>query len=637
MFTTNPYLRALTIFFLALVLFTVARVALYVTYYDDYQNLSLQQTVISFIHGIRFDAAVTIMYIGLPLVFLMLPFRWAKSSFWQNFWAWVIYFFLLVFAFTLIADNIYYGFVHRHAGPEILLIMGDIPLMIDMALSNHLIALVIFTVTAFYFAKLWRTSFSVGLDENKNALKNGIFVFILFLTLIVVGRGGLQHKPIKVSDAFIDGNPSAAYLTLNGTFAITQALRGTKPKSVKFMPDDEAIRITQEFVKGENETFIDPEYPLMRKVTHDEPSSKPNIVVLMIESFDAAHFDRLRKINGLHPLGSTPNLDKISESGILFSNLYATGQRSMDGLAAVLASVPTLPGFPYLGQGLEQNRLGFMGNIAKEQGYSTIFLQSSQRGSFHVDSIAAQAGFDQYYGAEDIPPAHTDLNTTSNWGAWDHDTLQFAHKKYEETKKPFLSFIFTSTTHTPWRVPADRWKKHPGDDNKSRYLNSLYYADWVVGQFMKKAKESEYYENTIFLITGDHISRFAIDVNDVKTQFHIPLIISGKGIEAKIDPQIGNQMDILPTVINLAKWETVHSSLGVSLVGDNSEHFSFSVGGVIVSYIDKTQSYLLAESSVINLKQTHQKELAAALQSITNLTNKNRIITEATGALRELE
>jgi len=632
MFTSNPYRRALTIFIVAMIPFTIARIALHVIYSADFQDLTFSQIVLAYIHGLRFDAAIIILYIGFPLIFIMLPFQWAKTKIWQLLWAWVIFFMLLFFVFSLTADTIYFDIVHRHTGPEVLFILSDVPLMLDVAVSSYLGALIGFAIFCTLIAVFWTSSFKKPIDASTNKLKHGAVVFVLFLGLIIVGRGGLQLKPVRLADAFTGANPASAYLTINGTFAITQTLRSKKPESVKFMSDEEAILITQKFIKADNETFVDKNYPLMRKVTHSTPSTSPNIVFLLIESLDAIHFDRMRELNGLKPFGSTPNLDKISEQGILFTNFYATGQRSIDGIAATIASVPTLPGFPYLGQGLEQNRLSFMGNIAKSQDYATVFTRSASRGSFHVDSISSQAGFDEYYGAEDIPSAHGDLNAPSDWGVWDHDTFQFTLEKFNAMKKPFLGYLFTSTTHTPWRIPEDKWKLHEGEDNRTKYLNSLYYADWAIGQFMEQIKKQSYYDNTIFVITGDHISRFGIDTTKLTSRFHIPLIIFGAGIHPKIDPQVGNQMDILPTLINLAKWETTHSSIGTSLLGNNGKHFSFSINGGLVNHIGRLSSFSLnPQLSADSLRSEHRlhesdfTRTTAVQQTIFNALLNNRV------------
>ena len=259
----------------------------------------------------------------------------------------------------------------------------------------------------------------------------------------------------------------------------------------------------------------------------------------------------------------------------------------MDGLAATLAAVPTLPGQPYIGKGLEQNRLSFLGNLAKSQGYETYFLQSSNRGSFHVDSIAAQSGFDNYYGAEDVPPTHTDAGKPSEWGVWDHDTLQFAADVFANAQQPFIGYIFTSTTHNPWRVPHQRWEKNPTTNDRNRYLNTLYYLDWAIDEFIKKARASSYFVNTTFIITGDHISKFGVDTDDLESRFHLPLIIyTPNQIKGEVRHNIGNQMDVIPTIIELANWNVEHSSMGQSLFNTSTPRFSFSVSGQIINYID---------------------------------------------------
>ena len=630
MFTTNAYLRILLVFLLFLALFSISRLMLLVNYEDDFAGLTTFQLLTAFIHGIRFDAAITAIYIGFPLLFLALPFNWAKHIFWQALWAWIIFAIFVIFIFSLIVDNIYYEFVHRHAGPEILLVMGDIPLMVDMAISEYSLALLVFVIFIFYLAKVWHFSFQFPLDETLRTGKHSFIIFLLLLSFVFIGRGGLQHKPVRISDAFINGETSHAYLTINGTFALTQALRSSKPTQTKFMPNDKAIALTQAFVKAENENFTHSDYPLLRYVSHEPREEKPNIVVILVESFDAAHFDKLRVLKNLRPYGATPNLDKLSEQGILFTNFYATGQRSVDGLAAVLASIPTLPGFPYIGQGLEQNKLGFLGNFAKEQGYSTIFLQSSSRGSFHIDSIASQAGFDDYYGAEDIPSSHKGITRSSNWGAWDHDTLQFAEQKFSESQEPFLGFVFTSTTHTPWRVPSYQWKISNSENDLDRYINSLYYLDWSVGEFIKKAKKEDYYENTIFIITADHVSHFGMDPSDPATQFNIPLIIFGKDIESRIDASVGNQLDILPTILDLGRWSTSHSSLGRSLFSNRNDHFSFSISGSMLSHINGSDKFTLntqKKESFISEKNQNKIMPAALQQTVFDILTSNRVYT----------
>jgi len=629
----NPYKRFLIILAICFIPFLAVRLGLYLVYYDDFDELSINQTIFAFLHGFRFDASTISLFIGLPLLLTLLPYRWSQSQLWQSFCLWLIFLALFINIFILASDFYYFDFVRRHVGPEIFVLLDDIALMVDMALSDYGWSLLLFAVGFVFAALLWRYFFLRPIDTRHHPLKRHVLLFVILLGFVIAGRGGLQYKPLSASDAFAAGSASAGYLTLNGSFAATQAIRRSKAKVRHFMPDAEAIEILQTYIADKEDVFLDSQYPLLRK-NDKHNTEKPNIVFLVIESFDAIHFDRQRQLNGLKSFGSTPNLDKLSKQGMLFTNFYATGQRSMDGLAATLASMPTLPGLPYIGKGLEQNRLSFLGNLARSQGYETLFLQSSNRGSFHIDSIAAQSGFDQYFGAEDIPRMHEKSNQASEWGVWDYDTFSFANKLFTKSKKPFIGYIFTSTTHTPWRIPNERWQLHSPENDRSKYLNSLFYVDWAVNELINKAKAGGYYDNTVFIITGDHISRFAVDTQKLTSRFHIPLLMFGPGIpQGVINDSIGNQMDILPSIIDIANWQVNHSSVGKSLFIEDSPRFSFSVNGDVINYIDDklwlshnltNTIYEKALDDQADISEA-RKKLLATYQATFKLTLENKI------------
>ncbi len=173
---------------------------------------------------------------------------------------------------------------------------------------------------------------------------------------------------------------------------------------------------------------------------------------------------------------------------------------------------------------------------------------------------------------------------------WDHDTLQFSADVFKKAKEPFIGYIFTSTTHNPWRVPDQKWEINPTNSDRNKYLNTLYYLDWAVGEFIKEARASSYFNNTIFVITGDHISRFGVNANNLRTRFHVPLIIySPSLLPSKIETHIGNQLDLMPTIIEMANWNVEHSSMGRSLFENKKDRFSFSVTGDVINYIDDNQ------------------------------------------------
>jgi len=633
----NAYSRIALISGVFLALFFIGRLALFIIYNSSFSELSIGQIVFSFVHGIRFDASIMVTFLVIPFLLICLPHRWAASRLWQGLIIWFAYLVFVAFTFLMIGDLIYFGFVQRHAGPEITLLTGDMELMLDMLLNEHRISLGIFVIVSITAAIFWRRLFLKKVATPQKALPRYGMIVLMFVAIIIIGRGGLQYKPARISDAFISGSTASGYLTLNGPFAIFHSARGTRPVTKEFMPHQTAVDLLRRQITAPNEKYIDDTYPLLRTsaVNPGAGTNKPNIVIFLLESWDAIHLDHFRNQQGLKPYSVTPNFDALVKKGRLYTRFYAAGMRSMDGIAGILAAIPTLPGMPYIGTGMAQNRLSYLAEFAKEQSYNTFFLQSSNRGSFRIDSVAAKAGFETYLGAEDIPPAHTDAPKKEQWGVWDYSTFMAANKLFAKQQQPFLGFIFSSSTHNPWRVPAKQWQKLPERNEHNKYLNSLYYSDWALGQFMAEAKKDKYFDNTIFIITGDHISGFELKSNHLPSRYHIPLLIVGPGIKPGIDDRIGSQLDITPTIIDMANWKTAHSSVGRSLFDDTDikQRAALGINGHIIDLI-QNESWLShnlkrrLDVHLANKQQTTdklEKQILATHQVVMKGMLENRI------------
>ena len=583
----RPHRRVLAIFSLTLLIFFLARVGLFLVYLEDFHDLTTLEVLRAFARGLLFDASIITLITGGPLLLMLLPFRFAHHRRWLSFWTWTNFVLLASFLLLLAGDIVYFGFVHRHAGPEIVALGGDVDLMVDMALGSYWWALLLFVGACVGLFLLWRRLFRHTNAEVGRFLPRLAILLIALLSVAVLIRGGFGRKPLDIVDAFVENRPSAAYLSLNGPFAMSRALLNTRKVKSDFFAWDEAVRRTQELLLAPGERFLaGTDYPLLRARSAASPR-KPNVVVLLLESWDAAHIDILRRDMGLKPYGVTPNFDALARDGLLFTHFYANGERSMDGIAALLAGIPTLPGTAYLGMGMEQNRMAYLGHLAQQEGYATIFLQSSKRASFHVDSIATMSGFTRYLGAEDIPATGHSTNITER-GAWDHDTLQEANKLFVPAQKPFLGFVFTASTHLPFQSPGERWQKYPPDSLENRFLNSLYYADWALGEFIAAAKKAGYYDNTIFILTADHVSGFAGKSGDVPSLHHVPLLVIAPGLKPGTSTRVGGQVDVIPTLAEIAGWRAPHASLGHSLLDTRNDatRGTLSVRGNVIERIE---------------------------------------------------
>lgn len=561
----KPVVCVLAILTLNVLVFLLARIGLFLIYLHDFRDLTGFEILQAFLRGLRFDLSIILVVTGLPLLLMLLPWRFAQNRHWQGLFIWISFGLLMGFLLLLSADLIYFGFVHRHVGPEIAALSGDRELLLDMAFGSYAWALVLYGLAGLGLFLLWRRVFQHQ-DAKVGRFMPRLAVLLLAVMAVAVSvRGGLGLKPLDVVDAFVGNRPASAYLSLNGPFTMGRSMLNAKKIDTNYFTWEDAVQRTQAQVHAAGEQFIDPqEYPLLRANRRASPQHKPNIIVLVLESWDAIHMDVLRRQMNLPGFGVTSNFDALSRAGRLFTHFYANGERSMDGLASVLAGIPTLPGTAYLGMGMEQNRMAYLGHMARSEGYETIFLQSSKRQSFHVDSIAAMAGFPTYLGAEDIPASGHSAKITER-GAWDYDTFQEARRRFAQSKKPFLGFVFSASTHLPFQSPGERWTKYPPDSLEHRFLNSLYYADWALGEFISNAKKAGYYDDTIFVITADHVSGFAGKANDAPSLHHVPLLIIAPGLKPGLDHSIGGQVDIIPTLAQLAGWRAAHAGLGHAL------------------------------------------------------------------------
>ena len=553
----------------AFAVFFLARLAVWLAHREDFADLSAGQVFLAFLRGLRFDAAAIFPILGLPLLLLMLPVGGRRQPLWRRIWAWVCFALLALLAFLLASDAIYFGIVHRHAGLEATE-PGEAFRALSTSALQYLLPIVLYSAAVAGLGVAWRRL----LKREAPAVPRPAWQIAIALGLAVLmyfgERGMLTGKRLRMVHAFQGVPAGAAHLALNGPYCIVHSLVHSRAVKTAYYPWPEALRTAQEALLTPGEEIPDPEYPLLRR-RPSAAAEKPNVVILMLESWDASATDVHRRELGLPPLGCTPCFDAASRDGMLYGRFYACGQRSMDGLSAMLCGVPTLPGTPYLGRGLEQSSLSALGRLAKEEGYDPWFITSTERDSFRTDAIAAMMGFDHYLGAEDIPPSPPAESRASLRGCcWDHEMFAEAVKRFSGAQRPFLGFLYTSTTHHPFFWPGERWNKHSGSGLESRYLNSLEYGDWALGQFFEGAKASGWYANTIFLVTSDHTGGpgYGVKRDQPETLHHAPCFIIAPGLRPGIDRRTASQLDVLPTVAQLAGWSSPQAALGTSLFSE---------------------------------------------------------------------
>lgn len=576
-FTVTRYQKAIVFFLIAMMLFTVSRGLLYVTYPDQFSSLGPWALISAFANGTRFDGAVVARVFAIPLLLMTLPGRFFEHRIWFEPLAWLTYALTLAMVFLLQADIVYYGYVMRHVAYELTQIGNDLGFVREFAVHGYLGALVGFLLFAVALGWVWRRIVRM---QNRPSCWGAPKYLLLFVALLLVGRGGPTGKVVEIIDAYGTGNTAYGNLSLNGNFTAMVFALNLNDVNHSFYPERKA----REYLRTLRQVKY-PDYPM---VTHyDGDPTGYNVVFVLLESWNFDFTDGF----SAEERGITPNFARLATDGRRFVNFYAAGQRSIEGIQATLTGIPPLEGLPRLDAGIGVSAITRLGSIANRHGYSTIFIQSSARDSFKVDGIARAAGFRDYYGKQDIPLR---LNYPAPERAvfgWDYDMFMFLKEKLDGLRPPFLAYAFTGTTHTPYPPLPERFEvRRPNQpEGINGYLNTLHYADWSIGQFMNAARKSPWFDDTIFIFTADHASRW--QQGDHLQRFHTPFLIYAPGIiQSGTESIVGSQLDVMPTIIDLLGFDDPFAALGESLF--RKQHgYAFVTDGSTIGLIT-ADSYL---------------------------------------------
>jgi len=620
--------------FISLLILSLLRISLFLMYSHDFDTLSSGEVFLSFMMGIKIDAMSIFTFTSLIIIAMFLPFRFTSSKLYNQTLGYFWYLILIVIIFVVMADIVYFEFVQRHIGNEITAIGNDTHVITDMIIEYKFLFLVYIVLSILLFL-IFKRIIAIDIEVGSSSLMKRLGLFILiFILLIVAVRGKIQGKPFSVSDAFVVNKTASGNLALNGFYTLYRTV-GKTQKVYTYYPYKEALNITQKLLNTEKSRFDNPIFPLERINNDTQNVTKHNVVIILLESWSSKFVDSY----GNNNLGVTPNFDKLAQNGVKFTNFYANGQRSIEGITALFTGIPVLKGFNYLGKGLELSNVSYIGDLAKQNGYTTLAMQSSKRGSFRVDALTKIAGFDEYYGSEDMPlVGKEDKDKKPKFGTWDGNMYQLLSKKLSVQKEPFLSFAFTSTTHTPFISPGKKWEQFEHNNkNVLGYLNTLKYADDMLGEFMQRSSKEPWFDNTIFIFMADHTIGFGDDSemfrgtdikikNRVLEEMRIPLLVyAPKILKGQENTNIGSQVNIIATLMDILNWKGSFSTIANSMFEEKNQFAVFSSGQTI-GMIDQSGyiKHTLEKKLELTGDESLEKKILSYYQIIGKLLRENK-------------
>jgi phosphoglycerol transferase MdoB-like AlkP superfamily enzyme len=553
----------------SLLIWAFSRLCLYFfnpALFGDFARGELWRIIIG---GLRFDFSGLIMF-NLPFIMLNVfpvPIREHRTYRLVRFFAFLI---PNTIGITLnLADSAYFPFSGKRLTGDIFNYMkaggGDFINLIPQYLLDFWYATILLLTLPFLFAWLFFT-FNRKLEGRIDlgfALKQ-LGTFLLWAAISVLAiRGGFQLKPVHIITAGQYASPANVPLVLNTPFSIVKTLGNREISEVSYFKDTEAMQ-----------TSFNPSQQLMPLPKPDSvPESTMNVVVIILESFSTEHIGSMcYQTTNKKEKPFTPFLDSLSRQSLSYSG-FANGKRSIEGIPAILASLPTLMNNDFITSSFSGNSFNSLASILKPMGYTTAFYHGGNNGTMNFDDFAKMAGFEKYYGRDEYD---NDKDYDGKWGIYDEPFLQYFALNLAKTKQPFCAAVFTLTSHHPYPIPAQYKGKFPKGDLPIE--ESIAYTDYALKQFFHTASKQPYFHNTLFVITADHTSESHDDFYKTRAgMYSVPVIFyhPGKKPEGRKAGPV-QQTDIMPSVLHYLGYGKPFVAFGTSVFDQENEGFAIS-------------------------------------------------------------
>ncbi|MFD2528316.1 MULTISPECIES: LTA synthase family protein [Polaribacter] len=621
--------------------------------FSELDNIAISEIKKGFFLGARFDLKLAVITIfPIAILVLITNYKFFSKKIFKiiaNIYFLIGYVILTLF---FLFDFGYYDYLNIRLDASSLRFLSNLKISSKVLVESYpiykgLIGLLLLGIAVFWFSKFIYNSFTTQKTFITNKVKSLYFI-VTFLILSFGIYNSFTHYPLRWSQAFFSKNNAVNQFTLNPVLYFFDSF-AYRSEGVNMTEFNKFYPVISKHLKLPKDSIS-----FSRKVNFKTTfKEKPNVIIVMLESVGVKPMSYYG-----NPIKSTPILDSLLQKSISFPNFYV---HKSGTAASVFASVTGLPDVenirtasrnPLLqdqrilfDQFTDYEKLYFLGGSANWANIRSIFqsnikgLKIFEEGSYETE------------------------NRADVWGIDDYELFKEANKELEKISKkgkPFVAYIQTATNHMPFTVPDAKESYKPLKENdiskneleKSGFksvdqLNALRYLDFNVGRFLKRAKESGYYDNTIFAFFGDHNTAMTktdlyskeYDLN-IQSQ-HVPFLIHApKYVKPRVIKKNGKLIDLFPTLISLAKIEHTNYTLGNNLLDStytNSNSFVYlgikgepAVGIIEDSlYYYKTTItksnglYNLKEKSLTDLKDNLPKktrELDSLLSAYYNAT-----------------
>jgi uncharacterized sulfatase len=531
---------------LAYGLYTFCRLIFFATYFKTFSTHTTENILWSLVAGICFDTT-SMMYTFGPVILLHIIPTNARNK--NGYQLTTKLFFVLAATIGLTLNFIdlgYFTFSGKRSGYELIKMQGagNVSPLVYAIDYWYLLLLLLGLI-----ALVWRL-YPTLKTTAKTKLSVEIPVMIILGLMTFAGaRGSIGLKPLNTLDAAKIAGAELMPLTLNTPFQILMTIEQSGVEEKNYMAEQEAQNL---FNPNHTNTNI--------KATPGK-----NVVLIIMESVGKEYVGFYN-----HKKGYTPFLDSLMQHSEVYTNAYANGKRSIEGIPAIIASMPSWISGDYINSFYQTNTLHSIGYYLSKNGYTTSFFHGGKNGTMSFDRFVANTQAGTYNGLNEYPNKEKDFD--GHWGIPDEPYLQYVGTKLTQSNQPFFTTVFTLSSHHPYKLPDTYKNKFKG--GLLPIYATIEYMDYSIKNFFDYAKKQSWYGNTLFVFTADHSSENTETYYQTSHgKYAVPLFVFDAS---------KNEKDSLPVLVN----KTIDHLGIMPLILDKvtpkkSTYFSFSGNGAI--------------------------------------------------------
>lgn len=572
----NYYLLVIWRIILAYLIYMLCRLVFILFNYALLEPVSVSQFFRILGGGLMFDTSA-IMYTNILYLFLsFLPLPAIKSDRVQKFLKGLYVTINFTAAAINLADTVYFRFTLRRTSTTFFTeFTGDVRFFRIFSESLLLYWYIFLIGIILLFVLFYLSGNTRNIDKNSFAARNFYVTQVLALLvtapLFIIGvRGGTSGamRPITIGNAgdYTDRAIHTAAV-LNTPFSLIRTIGKAEYVYKDYYPsyaDMEGVFTPIRNRGGEKPLNIN------NVIRYDSTAAGKNIVILMLESFGA---ENMSFMNENLDKCYTPFLDSLRKEGLFCTDAFANGRKSVDAIPSIYASIPSLIS-SYAVTPYSTDYTFGLPKILDSLGYYTAFFHGAPNTSMGIRAIARLCGIEHYYGKDEF---NDNSKFDGSWGIWDEYFLPYVADMLDTLPQPFMAGIFTLSSHHPFKIPAEWEERLP--EGQVPLQKTIAYADAAVKAFFEKIRDTEWFGNTIFVITPDHSTLWGIYPEFTTTigNTRIPIIYYAPGfIEPGEYNSVTQQLDIMPTLLGMIGYDKPYFAFGRDLNSDTL-HKPFAV------------------------------------------------------------